>query len=104
MNWLHGWEFSPWEMFAITGNIAFASRFFVQWIASERAGRTVIPMLFWWLSIIGTIILLIYFVHMKNIPGVLGFMFNLIPYIRNIMLTKQHDRAVAAAAPPQAPA
>ena len=47
---------SYWLAFGLLGNLAFGSRFLVQWIASERAGESVVPVVFWHLSIVGSLI------------------------------------------------
>lgn len=95
---LGAWKVDGWTAFGLIGNVAFTSRFFVQWICSERAGKTVIPMLFWYLSITGATIMLIYFSFgRQDIPGVLGYVFTLIPYVRNIMLTKNHEQQLSQA-------
>ena len=52
------WNETPlWLAFGLLGNLAFGTRFLVQWIASERAGESVVPMAFWYLSIVGSLIL-----------------------------------------------
>ena len=61
-----------WIAFGLLGNAAFATRFAVQWIASERAGRSVVPMPFWYLSILGGLITLAYAIHLGDPPFILG--------------------------------
>ena len=58
-----GFDLGPWELFGLVGNTCFGSRFLVQWIQSERAGRSIVPEIFWYLSLGGSIILLIYFYY-----------------------------------------
>ncbi len=86
----------PWLVFGLLGQAAFFSRFLVQWIASERAGESIVPMAFWYLSLAGSLILLIYAIHRREPVFFLGFLPNSIVYTRNIMLV----RAKAAAASP----
>jgi len=85
-------DFGPWQAFALIGNFAFTTRFLVQWIASERQGKSVVPVTFWWWSIVGSLVLLIYFIHRHDIIGVMGYAVNLIPYTRNLVLIRRHQQ------------
>lgn len=99
------WPTAPWEWawfaFGMVGNLIFGGRFFLQWIHSERLKESRIPLSFWWLSVIGTVILFIYFCHMRQWVALLGNGPQLIPYIRNLMLIHQkraeHAKLAAAA-------
>ena len=75
-----------WLIFGLSGQAVFTARFIVQWIHSERHKESRVPIVFWWLSIAGSLILLLYFIHLGNIVGILGAGFNCIPYTRNLML------------------
>jgi len=86
-----------WFWFGILGNIVFGSRFFVQWIYSERHKESRVPEAFWWISVVGTTILLLYFLHKRELVGVLGNGPNLIPYARNLILIYRKKRREAAA-------
>src|SRR5262245_21251531 len=57
---------SFWLIMGFTAQLLFSARFLVQWIASERAGMSVVPILFWWLSIIGGILLLGYAIRRRS--------------------------------------
>ena len=87
---IFGFTLGWWEAFGLIGNTIFGTRFFVQWIASEKARQSVVPTAFWWLSIAGSIILLLYFIHMRSIVGVLAYLPNVIPYSRNLVLIYRH--------------
>lgn len=87
-----GFDFGPWEVFGLMGNACFGSRFLVQWVYSERIGRSVVPEVFWYLSLAGSIILLIYFFQRGSIIGVLAYLPNFIPYSRNLVLLKREQR------------
>ena len=63
-----------------------ASRFFIQWIASERAGRSIVPPVFWILSILGSTILLIYAIKIKDPVFIVGQLFGSFVYVRNLVL------------------
>lgn len=68
------------------GQALFASRFLVQWIYSERMGKSTIPILFWYLSIFGGIGLLTYAIFRKDPVIILGQSFGIIIYLRNLVL------------------
>lgn len=81
------WNDAPfWLAFGLAGNLAFSSRFLVQWVASERAKRSLIPIAFWHLSIVGSAILLIYAIHRKDPIFTLAYLPNCVVYVRNLML------------------
>ena len=91
-----------WLGFGLMGNAIFGSRFLLQWLHSEKHGESRMPTYFWWQSIVGTIVLLIYFLHRGEIVGILGYVFNLVPYTRNLVLVhrkRRREEAAAAAAP-----
>mgnify|MGYP001260355652 CR=1 FL=1 len=68
------------------GQGLFASRFIVQWIYSEKKGESVIPIIFWYLSIVGGICLLIYAIFRKDPVIILGQSFGILVYTRNLIL------------------
>jgi len=98
-----GMDWSYLSIIGIIGQLVFGSRFYVQWIASEKAGDSVIPLSFWYLSIAGSVILAIYFISRREPIGTLGALPNSIIYIRNLMLIKKKKLAMTAAAPSQTP-
>ena len=76
-------------IFLIIGFIGqglFASRFIVQWIYSEKIGESHIPIIFWYLSILGGIGLLTYAIFRKDPVIILGQSFGIFVYIRNLFL------------------
>jgi lipid-A-disaccharide synthase-like uncharacterized protein len=90
------WNDDPyWLVFGLFGNLSFATRFIVQWVASERAGESVVPLVFWHLSIVGSLILLVYAIHMKNPVFTLAYLPNAVVYVRNIALVKKKQREEA---------
>lgn len=96
-NWTEFW----WVVLGLTAQLAFASRFIVQWIASERAGRSYVPVIFWYLSIGGGLMLLSYAIYRQDIVFILGQSMGVIVYARNLMLihrTKGADAQDADAA------
>lgn len=78
-----------WLAVGLVGQGAFFVRFLVQWLASERAGRSYLPMSFWYLSIFGSIVLLIYAVHREEPVFFLGHAFGWVVYVRNLMLLRR---------------
>lgn len=86
---------SSWFFFGLFGTAVYYSRFPVQWVASERRRESVMPMSFWVLSLCGSFLLLVYSVARGNIPFLIGFIFNGIPYVRNMMLIQRRKRTEA---------
>lgn len=70
----------------MAGQVIFATRFLIQWIASEKKKESHIPLLFWYLSLLGSMILLSYAIHRRDPVFILGQSFGFIVYIRNLML------------------
>ena len=68
------------------GQFVFASRFIVQWIYSEKKGESYIPIVFWYLSIIGGLSLLVYAIFRKDPVIILGQSFGILVYTRNLIL------------------
>ena len=80
------------DLFMIVGLIGqgmFSMRFIVQWLASERAGISVIPFSFWIFSLGGSFLLLLYAVYRRDPIFILGQAPNLLIYSRNIWLIKR---------------
>ena len=87
---------SPMGMLGMLGQVMFFSRFLVQWIASEKKGKSTILVSFWHLSIGGGLLLLIYALWRKDPVITLGQLVGLFVYIRNLMLIYRHKTAQAA--------
>ncbi len=79
--WINGWV-----LFGFLGQFVFAMRFIIQWIVSEKKKESIVPLSFWYLSIGGGIILLIYSVYKKDPVFVLGQASGLFVYARNLVL------------------
>jgi lipid-A-disaccharide synthase-like uncharacterized protein len=94
-----GWGDSTfWLMLGLTAQAAFFSRFLVQWVASERAGRSIVPVAFWYLSLGGSLMLLVYAIHRMEPVFALGQSVGGIVYIRNLILLKRRGDSVTVAA------
>ena len=86
------WSDDPyWLAFGLLGNLAFGTRFLLQWIASERAGESIIPLFFWHLSIVGSLVLLVYAIHRQEPVFALGYLPNSFVYLRNLVLLRRND-------------
>lgn len=73
-----------WVVFGLAGQGVFTARMVVQWQASEKARASVVPPVFWWLSLLGASMLMVYFIWRKEIVGFLGQSTGWIIYIRNL--------------------
>jgi lipid-A-disaccharide synthase-like uncharacterized protein len=100
INWLWsnhrflGIEWHFWKVIGWLGNLAFFSRFFIQWYASEKQKRVVVPVAFWWLSLVGSLLLLAYSLKRKDSVFIFAYAFTWIPYIRNLVLQKRSEAQV----------
>jgi lipid-A-disaccharide synthase-like uncharacterized protein len=84
-----------WATIALIGQAFFAGRFILQWLVSEYRRKSYVPVAFWYLSIIGSLILLCYSVHIKNPIFMLSFSLNTLIYIRNLHLLYLESRRIA---------
>lgn len=80
-----------WIGVGLAGQVCFFSRFLVQWIASERRGRSVVPRAFWYLSIAGGLTLLSYSLWRRDPVFILGQSVGLFVYLRNLMLLRREE-------------
>ena len=75
-----------WLIIGFIGQVAFGARFVIQWIVSEKKGESTIPLVFWYCSILGSIILLSYAIYREDPVFILGQSLGSIIYIRNLIL------------------
>jgi lipid-A-disaccharide synthase-like uncharacterized protein len=85
-----------WVVVGLVFQGAFTARFLVQWIASERQGKSVIPISFWYLSLFGSAGLLLYAVVRADPVFILGQSLGSVVYIRNLILIYRERRTSAA--------
>lgn len=89
-----GIHWSAWKVIGWLGNAVFFSRFFVQWYATEKLKRVVVPIAFWWLSLAGSLLLLSYALFYQNDSVfIFAYAFTWIPYIRNLIIHHRHEAA-----------
>jgi lipid-A-disaccharide synthase-like uncharacterized protein len=89
VDWVVFWTTIGW-----LANATFSSRFLVQWYATEKKGQVTIPTLFWWLSLLGSLLFLLYAVfYDKHHVIIFAYAFNWIPYTRNLIIHYRHKRA-----------
>lgn len=84
-----------WWMLGILGQLVFAGRFIVQWVVSEKKKQSVIPIAFWWLSLVGSLLLLAYSIHKKDSVFILGQSMGFIVYTRNLQMVlskRKHEK------------
>jgi len=77
---------SVWMCLGVAGQALFSGRFLVQWLASERSGRSMLPLAFWQLSLLGGAALLIYAIHRRDPIFIVGQAAGLVVYARNLHL------------------
>ena len=75
-----------WKSIGFAGLATFQMRWIVQWLHSEKHKESRMPVAFWWLSLIGAFLELMYFLRQQDSVGVLGYCFSVVPYSRNLML------------------
>jgi len=90
---LLGIDWSVWKVVGWLGNAVFFSRFFVQWYVTEKRKRVVVPAAFWWLSLIGSLLLLTYSLRQRDSVFIFAYLFTWIPYIRNLVIHRRHADA-----------
>lgn len=110
MPWLYSASYW-WTAFGFLGNALFSSRFLLQWIASEKSKQLVVPSSFWHMSLWGSVINLVYALHIDSAPIIVGVAVLPIIYARNLALLYRQPPAnrvvtserVRGAAPAAAP-
>jgi lipid-A-disaccharide synthase-like uncharacterized protein len=86
MNTILATFLDPWVLFGFAAQGVFFTRFLVQWIASERAGEIRVPVAFWYLSIIGAVMIFVYAMRQQDIVFIFGQALALVMYVRNLMI------------------
>ncbi|MCX5688484.1 MAG: lipid-A-disaccharide synthase N-terminal domain-containing protein [Planctomycetota bacterium] len=81
-----------WPALGFLGQIVFAGRMWVQWLASERSRKSVVPPIFWYMSLAGGLISATYFIWRQDLVGVVGQTSGIWIYARNIYLMRAHAK------------
>ena len=90
----YGVTITPWKLVGYVGVLLFAGRWVVQLIASKASGRPVMPPLFWYMSAVGSLLLLSYFIFGKNDSvGILSNLFPLFVALYNLYLDTKHRQS-----------
>ncbi|ADZ70428.1 lipid-A-disaccharide synthase N-terminal domain-containing protein [Polymorphum gilvum] len=95
LDWLHAVfveQFNFWIVLGFIAQAMFMMRFVIQWIASERVGRSIVPVAFWFFSIAGGVLLLIYSIQRQDPVFIAGQALGLLIYFRNVWLIVKEKR------------
>ena len=80
------WAEFTWVMVGLSGQLLFTARFVVQWLASEREKRSIVPVAFWYFSLAGGVVLFTYALWRRDPVFILGQSMGLVIYARNLWL------------------
>jgi len=100
-NWLFaafnvtGWAGVLWVVVGFGGQIVFSGRWVVQWFISERNESSSVPVSFWWMSLVGSVLLFAYFVWRNDVVGAMGQSTGVVIYARNIELIRKQAAKAA---------
>ena len=83
-----------WIIIGFVGQALFSARFIVQWLASERVKRSIIPTAFWYFSLAGGVTLFAYAIHKQDPVFIAGQGLGLIVYLRNLYLIRSGRQKV----------
>lgn len=83
-----------WVLFGFAAQMMFTARFLLQWLASEKQKKSVVPVAFWYFSLAGGLMLLAYAIHRRDPVIILGQMVGVLIYARNLRLIYKEKRAV----------
>lgn len=81
-----------WLIIGFLGQALFSARFIIQWIASEKQRKSVVPLAFWYFSLLGGLVLLAYAIHRRDPVFVLGQAFGAVIYVRNLYFIYRERR------------
>lgn len=92
---VESWMEFVWVTIGFVGQMLFTMRFIVQWVQSERANRSVIPVAFWYFSVAGGVVLFCYALYRRDPVFILGQSSGLFIYARNLWLIHAERRRLA---------
>jgi lipid-A-disaccharide synthase-like uncharacterized protein len=90
----------PLGLFGLTAQFVFMLRFVVQWFASERRGRSYIPIAFWYLSVVGALMTFVYALLRRDPVFTLAQALGLVIYVRNLVLIYRRQARISSRRPP----
>jgi lipid-A-disaccharide synthase-like uncharacterized protein len=93
MDWSRFYADPYWEALGLLGQLIFGCRFLYQWLVSEKAGRSLVPVGFWWLSLLGTGLIFAYALHEASLTFTVPTLVGAPVYIRNLILIRRERRA-----------
>jgi len=82
-----------WHALGTLGYLLFSSRFWVQWWLAERSHASSLPLSFWWLSLSGAVLSILYFIRIGDSVNLIGPLVGIVPYVRNLMLMRKIKEA-----------
>ena len=85
-----------WLAVGMLGQALFSARFIIQWLASEKLRRSVVPVSFWYFSLIGGFVLLAYAIYRRDPVFVLGQAFGAVIYVRNLYFLRRERYQAAS--------
>lgn len=92
-NQVLGFFRDPMNILGSVGQLLFASRFLIQWIRSEMAGRSIVPLGFWYCSLGGGLLVLIYAIYREEPVFIAGQIPGIVVYSRNLYLISRERKA-----------
>lgn len=78
-----------WHLLGFLGTLIFSLRFWLQWWSSEKLQKSYLGLTFWWVSLCGAMLALVYFIRLGDWVNILGYGVGIIPYARNLMLLRK---------------
>ncbi|QGQ94049.1 hypothetical protein EHS13_03550 [Paenibacillus psychroresistens] len=85
---------SKWILFGFVGQLMFTGRFIIQWIASEKAKKSVVTRSFWTFSILGSSVLSVYAIYRQDPVFIVGQVPGILIYIRNLVIMRNQERKI----------
>lgn len=94
-------DLTTWVIIGFMGQFFFSMRFLIQWLASEKVRKSIIPTAFWYFSLLGGVTLLAYALHKQDPVFILGQGLGVFIYLRNIYFLIREKRSVEEIPNPQ---
>jgi len=85
---------NPWVLFGLAAQFVYFLRFIIQWRQSEKEKQVVVPLSFWWLSILGTAMILVYSFHIHDVVFIIASILSFAIYFRNISIHRKEARNI----------